>query len=206
MFAGAFEDFFVAIKFDDEYRLRALLLRGMDPNTVNENGFPAITFAMMQDSPNAVRALLLANKLDPNQPDRRGETPLMVASTLNKPEWVQALLTKGAKQGSGGQWTALHNAAASGSSQSIEMLVKAGGDVDVFSPNDTTPLMMAAREGRETATRTLLKLGANPALKNQAGYNAAGYAMKADRKELAFEIMKKERALRKAPLKPNKAN
>ena len=66
--------------------------------------------------------------------------------------------------------------------------------------------MMAAREGREPAARTLLKLGANPALKNQAGYNAAGYAMKAQRKELAFEIMKKEKALRTAPLKPNKLN
>ncbi|MCR2746938.1 ankyrin repeat domain-containing protein [Limnobacter parvus] len=201
--ANAFEDFFLAIEFDDEYRLKSLLLKGMDPNTVNEAGFPAIVFAMMKESPIAVRTLLLSNKLDPNLPDRRGETPLMVACTLNKPEWVLALLDKGAKQGANGQWTALHNAAASGSSQSIEYLVNAGGAIDVLSPNDTTPLMMAAREGREQAARTLLKLGANPALKNQAGFNAAGYALKANRKELAFEIMRKEKALRKAPLKPN---
>lgn len=204
--AGTFEDFFIAIKFDDEYRLKSLLLRGMDPNTVNEQGFPAITFGMMQESPNAVRVLLSSGKLNPNQADRRGETPLMVACTLNKPEWVAALLAKGATMGDDGQWTALHNAAASGSSESIELLVKSGAKIDVLSPNDTTPLMMAAREGREAATRTLLKLGANPSLKNQAGYNAAGYAMKANRKELAFEIMKKERALRTAPLKPNKTN
>lgn len=204
--AGAFEDFFLAIKFDDENRLRALLLRGMDPNTVNEQGFPALVFAMMQESPNAVRVLLSSNKLDPDQPDPRGETPLMVACTLNKPEWVSALLRKGAKQGADGQWTALHNAAAAGSSAAIELLVRAGGNINVLSPNDTTPLMMAAREGRETAVRALLKLGANPALTNQAGYNAAGYAMKAQRQELAFEIMKKEKALRKAPLKPSPGN
>jgi ankyrin repeat protein len=204
--AGAFEDFFLAIRFDDENRLRALLLRGMDPNTVNEQGFPALVFAMMQESPNAVRVLLSSNKLNPDQPDPRGETPLMVACTLNKPEWVSGLLSKGAKQGADGQWTALHNAAAAGSSAAIELLVQAGENINVLSPNDTTPLMMAAREGREAAARTLLKLGANPGLKNQAGYNAAGYAMKAQRKELAFEIMKKEKALRKAPLKPSTVN
>lgn len=204
--AGAFEDFFLAIRFDDEYRLTSLLLKGMDPNTVNELGFPAITYGMMQDSPNAVQVLLSSSKLNPNQADRRGETPLMVACTLNKPQWVSALLSKGATAGEHGQWTALHNAAASGSTESIELLVKSGVPVDLLSPNDTTPLMMAAREGRERAARTLLSLGANPSLKNQAGYNAAGYALKADRKQLAFEIMKKERALRTAPLKPNRAN
>lgn len=205
-YSGSFEDFFLAIKFDDEPRLRTLLLKGMDPNTVNEAGFPAITFAMMQDSPNTVRALLSSGKLDPNQPDRRGETPLMVASTLGKPQWVATLLVKGAKQGADGQWTALHNAAATGSTQSLELLVNAGGKVDVLSPNETTPLMMAAREGREEAARLLLKLGANPAQINQAGYNAAGYAMKAGRKELAFEIMRKEKALRTAPLSSTQMN
>ena len=204
--AGAFEDFFLALEFDDEYRLRNLLLKGMDPNTVSEQGFPAIIFAMMKDSPKAVQLLLSSNKLNPDMPDIRGETPLMVACTLNKPEWVSALLAKGAKQGSDGQWTALHNAAASGSVESIALLLQAGGNVNVLSPNESTPLMMAARQGREEAVRELLRVGANPALINQAGYNAAGYAMKANRKELAYEIMKKERALRKVPLKPNKTN
>lgn len=204
--AGAFEEFFAAIKFDDEYRLRNLLLKGMDPNTLNEQGFPALTFAMMQESSNAVRLLLSASNLDPNLPDRRGETPLMVACTLDKPAWVAALLAKGATLGKDGQWTALHNAAASGSVQCIDLLIKWGATIDVLSPNETTPLMMAAREGREAATRRMLLLGANPSLINQAGYNAAGYAMKANRKELALDIMKKEKALRTAPLKPNKTN
>lgn len=204
--AGSFEDFFLALEFDDEYRLRNLLLKGMDPNTVNEQGFPGIIFAMMKDSPKAVQILLSSSKLDPDYPDIRGETPLMVASSLNKPEWVSALLGKGAKQGGNGQWTALHNAAASGSVESIELLLQAGGNVNVLSPNESTPLMMAARQGKEVAVRALLRHGANPALINQSGYNAAGYAMKANRKELAYEIMKKERALRKVPLKPNKMN
>lgn len=202
--AGAYEDFFMAIRFDDEYRLRNLLLRGMDPNTQNEQGFPALIFAMMQDSPLAVRQLLNSAKTDVNLKDPRGETPLMVASSLNKPDWVSLLLAKGATQNPDGEWGPLHQAAAAGASDVIALLVKAGGNVNALSPNDTTPLMMAAREGKENAARVLLKLGANPGLKNQAEYNAAGYAMKANRRELALEIMKKERALRTAPLKPGK--
>ncbi|HEX4856963.1 MAG TPA: ankyrin repeat domain-containing protein, partial [Limnobacter sp.] len=175
--AGAFEDFFKAIRFDDEHRLKNLLLKGMDANSTDEKGFPAITVAMLQDSPRAVAVLLRSPGLNPNQLDPRGESPLMVASALDRPEWVSALVAKGAKQGGNGQWTALHNAAASGSSRSVEILLKAGGRVDVLSPNDTTPLMMAARQGREQTARLLLKMGANPALKNQSGLDAAAYAL-----------------------------
>jgi uncharacterized protein len=200
--AGTFDEFFRAVQFDDDYRLTRLLLKGMDPNSTNEKGFPALNYAMLQDSPKAVAVLLRSPAIDANRPDPRGETPLMVASSLDRPEWVAALLSKGAKQGGNGEWTALHNAAASGSSRSIELLVKAGGAVDVLSPNDTTPLMMAARQGKEVAARLLLKLGANASLKNQSGFTAAAYALKAQRLDLAEELQKNERALRKAPLKP----
>lgn len=201
--ASSLSDFFKAIQFDDEYRLNILLLKGMDPNTRNEQGFPAVTYAMIQNSPKSVALLLRAPGFDPNALDGRGETPLMVASALDKPQWVAALLAKGAKQGGHGEWTALHNAAASGSTASVDLLLKWGSPVDVLSPSDTTPLMMAARQGKDNTVRQLLKQGANPGLKNQAGYNAAGYAMKANRPELAMEIMKSERALRKPPLKPS---
>lgn len=194
--AGSFEDFFLAIQFDDESRLEALLKKGMDPNTVNSQGFPAITFAMMQNSSKSVRVLLLSDELNTDQLDMRGETPLMVACSVNQPDWVAALLARDAKLGADGQWTALHNAAASGSIESIELLLNAGANIDVLSPNETTPLMMAARQGFESAVFKLLELGADPALINQAGYNAAGYAIQAGRNELAYQIMEKERALR----------
>lgn len=196
--AGAYEDFFLAIKFDDERRLRNLLLRGVDPNSVSENGFPAVGYAVIEDSPRALQVLLLAPGLDVNALDARGENALMTAAARNKPDMVQMLLKHGAVQRSHGQWTAMHYAAASGSTESLSLLLKAGGLIDVLAPNDSTPLMMAARQGKEDAARYLLKEGANPGLVNQAGFNAAGYAMKAQRKDLAFEIMRREKALRNA--------
>ncbi len=194
--AGAYEDFFLAIRFDDEQRLRNLLLRGVDPNSVSENGFSAIAYAVVEDSPKALQTLLLATGLDVNAPDARGDSALMTAAARDKPLMVDMLLKHGAVQRGHGQWTAMHYAAASGSTESLSLLLQAGGLIDVLAPNASTPLMMAARQGKENAARFLLAEGANPGLVNQAGFNAAGYAMKAQRKALAYEIMRREKALR----------
>ncbi|HEX4878362.1 MAG TPA: ankyrin repeat domain-containing protein [Limnobacter sp.] len=197
--AKAFDDFFFAIQMDDEQRLRNWLLRGMDPNTISNDGFPAITYALVQDSPKAFAVLLKHPKTKLNQPDSRGDTPLMIAAARNKPDQLAALLQQGANVDRAGQWSALHYAAAAGSTSCIELLVKAKANLNAQSENGTTPLMMAARQGREDATRLMLRLGADPSPVNEAGFNAAGYAMRADRKELAMEIMRKEKALRRAP-------
>jgi ankyrin repeat protein len=194
--ANSFEDFFAAIHFNDETRLNELLLRGMDPNTVSQEGFPAITIAMLQNSDKAFLALSHSGQLDPNQEDPRGENPLMVASSLGNIRWVRILLELGATVDREGQWSALHNAATAGSSEVIQLLAQAGANINALSPNQTTPLMMAAREGKNEAAITLLLFGADPALINEAGYNAAGYAMRANQKKLAFIIMEKEKALR----------
>ncbi|HEX4842224.1 MAG TPA: ankyrin repeat domain-containing protein [Limnobacter sp.] len=197
--AQAFDAFFMSIKMDDEQRLRNWLLRGIDPNTISNDGFPALAYAIVNDSPDAFAVLLKHPKTNLDQPDFRGDTALMIACSRNKPEWVEALLKQGASVDRAGQWSALHYAAAAGGLTSIGLLVKAKANLNALSENGTTPLMMAARQGKEEAVRLLLKMGANPSPVNDAGFNAAGYAMRANRKELALEIMRKEKALRRAP-------
>lgn len=194
--AGAYEDFFTAIKFDDAPRLRGLLIRGFDPNTLSEDGTSGLVYAMQQESPAAFAVLLTSPAINPNVVDAKGDTPLMVAAANGQLDAVLSLIKRGADLGKEGAWTALHYAASAGSVPVIQALVAAGAPVDIRSENATTPLMMAARAGREEAVRKLLQLGADPALVNDAGFNAAGYALRAKKKELAFEIMRKERAIR----------
>ncbi|HEX4918963.1 MAG TPA: ankyrin repeat domain-containing protein [Limnobacter sp.] len=189
----------MSIKMDDAQRLRNWLLRGMDPNTISNEGFPALAFAIVSDSPQAFTVLLKHPKTNLDQPDARGDTALMIACSRNKSEWVEALVKQGAAVNRVGQWSALHYAAAAGNLKSIEFLVKAKADVNALSENGTTPLMMAARQGKDDAARLLLRLGASPSPVNEAGFNAAGYAMRAKRQELALEIMRKEKTLRRAP-------
>ncbi|WP_162199118.1 ankyrin repeat domain-containing protein, partial [Robbsia andropogonis] len=43
------------------------------------------------------------------------------------------------------------------------------------SPNDTTPLMMAARGGYASTIQLLIKRGANPLVKNQLGMTALDF-------------------------------
>ena len=46
---------------------------------------------------------------------------------------------------SNAKWTALHQAAETGQAKIIEILLKAGAEVDAKEEDDWTPLMLAAR-------------------------------------------------------------
>jgi uncharacterized protein len=189
-----YASFFRAILFDDEPEVRRMLLKGFNPNSLTEEGVPAISYAMVSEANKTVRTLLLSDRLDVNQQDLNGDTPIMVASLLNNSAWVASLLSKGAKLKGTGNWTALHYAAASGSTEAMTLLINAGADVNAKSPNGTTALMMAARENHPESARLLLKSGANAGDKNQSGYTAAGYAIKSKNEALAKEILDRARA------------
>ena len=186
--AGSYENFFKAIDLDHVKSVNVLLQRGMDPNTITENGTPALIHAMSKGALAAVNALLQAPNLDVNLRDFKGDTALMLASYKNQTEWVRALLQRGATHTEAGRWNALHYAASSGAMDTIHLLLKAGADVNVHSENNTTPLMMAARSGQAAAVHLLIKHGAEPKLINDAGFDAEAYAMKAKRPDLAREI------------------
>lgn len=189
-------DMLRAIEMDDEKTARTMIIKGYNINEQTDDGVPMVSYAMTKGAVKVVRLFLMSKRLEVDQSDLKGDTPVMVASILDKPEWVAALLSKGASIKASGQWTPLHYAASSGSLKSMGFLLEAGADVNALSPNGTTPMMMAARENKELAVKLLLNSGADPTLVNQSGYNAAGYAMRAKNKDLALEIMKKAKEMK----------
>ena len=188
--AGAYEDFFVAILRDDDAAIAALLRRGFDPNTRDPKGQVGLAIALQNGSSKAFAALLASSQVNVEARNAQDESPLMMAALKGNLEAVKALLARDADVNKTG-WAPLHYAASAGSRQHvaiIALLLENHAYIDATSPNGTTPLMMAAQYGSNEAVQLLLDEGADPTLKNQLGLTAADFALRVSRTESADKI------------------
>ena len=190
VWAGAYEDFFVAILRDDDAAIAGLLRRGFDPNTRDPKGQVGLTIALQNGSSKAFAALLASSQVNVEARNAQDESPLMMAALKGNLEAVKALLARDADVNKTG-WAPLHYAASAGSRQHvaiIALLLENHAYIDATSPNGTTPLMMAAQYGSNEAVQLLLDEGADPTLKNQLGLTAADFALRVSRTESADKI------------------
>lgn len=186
--AGSYDDFFTRIIRDDAPGIAALVKRGFDPNTVNERGETGLTQAFKLDSYRAAKGLIDLPSTKINQPNSKGETPLMMAAIKGQVDLAKALIARDADVNREG-WTPLHYAVSAPSEDGsdlkmVALLLQHHAYIDAASPNGTTPLMMAAQYGTRSAVELLIKEGADPKLKNQQGLTAVDFATKADRAEV----------------------
>jgi uncharacterized protein len=195
--AGAFEDFFEAIRSNKPADVAQMLTRGMDVNSVNEQGTPATVLAATYKADEVLKLLAGQRKVNIEAAGSTGETALSVTAWHGNQALVGFLIDKGAQINRQG-WTALHYAAGAGHKDLVKYLLDRSAYIDAHSPNQTTPLMMAARERRTDIVRLLLEEGADPSQVNQAGLSAADYlerhketAMAAELRQRAIEFAKK---------------
>jgi uncharacterized protein len=196
--AGELEDFFGAVGRDDERSVRRLLEKGVDPNSVDSRGQPALVLAMRDDCPRVAELLLAQPAIRPDLANAHNETALMMAALHGRRDWVEKLLARGGRLDREG-WTPLHYAASGPAPDIVELLVDRGAPIDAGSPNRSTPLMMAAGYGAIDAADLLLRLGANPTLRNDASLAAADFARRAGRDSLVTRI---ENAVARRPTPP----
>ena len=187
--AGSYDDFFTAIKRDHRHTIEALLQRGIDPNTVDDNGQPGIIAALLNESYEAADALAASAGLQVEAANRSGETALMLASLRGQTTLVQRLLQRGAAVNRPG-WSPLHYAATAPDEAPMKLLLTHGAAVDARSPNGTTPLMMAADYGPSACVDLLLAAGAQVDLKNDLGLTAVDFARQRGRDWLADGLSK----------------
>ena len=185
--AGSYDDFFKAIHFDQVQEVQKLLRRGIDPNSPNEKGVPALLVALQSGSPKS--AVLLAQepqtRVEVSNPSN--ESALMMAAINNQLEVATVLIERGAEVNRKG-WTPLHYAATRGHIAMMRLLLENSAYIDAESPNGTTPLMMAAYYAPPLAVKLLLEEGADPTLRNQAKATALDMALANERKQSAYYL------------------
>lgn len=182
--AGAYEDFFLAVKRDDPALVLSLAQQGFDVNVRDPSGQPALFLAIRDQSKKVVEALFNWPKTDFDPRNGQDETPLMLASLRGDLALAKALIEKSADVNKPG-WAPLHYAATNGHVEVMRVLLEHHAYIDADSPNGTTPLMMAAHYGTPGAVKLLLEEGADPTIKNRLGLSAIDFAHRANRTESA---------------------
>jgi ankyrin repeat protein len=182
--AGSYDDFFSAIRQDDDVRMTALLQRGFDPNTVDPSGMYGLMMALKESSLKVAVVLVNWSTTNVEVRNAAGESPLMLAALSGELNLCRLLIQKNADVNKPG-WTPLHYAATNGHVEVMNLLLEENAYIDAASPNGTTPLMMAAHYGTPAAVKVLLEAGADPMLKNIQGLTAFDFANRGERKESA---------------------
>lgn len=173
--AGAYEDFFEAIRTDNPRVVRHLLARGFDPNTLDPKRRSALLLAVSEPSPRVAELLIDALGVDLDAVNEAGENALMIAALRGHEALARRLVARGAEVNKPG-WAPLHYAATGGNTAIVRLLLERHAYVDAESPNGTTPLMMAAQYGSTESVKLLLAEGAQAAQKNKLGLNALDFA------------------------------
>jgi hypothetical protein len=123
---------------------------------------------------------------DVNKVNRLGEQALLHAAWKGRFEAVRWLVEHGARLDRlGKEWSALHYAVFAGHEEIVRFLLERGANANARSTNGSTPLMMAAREGKEEITARLLEVGARTDLVNDWNEGAAQWAMRQNNVRIA---------------------
>ena len=180
-----YERFVQAVAVDRADEVAALLARGIDPNTVDPQGNPALVVAARSGFEPTVDVLLRGGA-KVNARNQFGDSAVMVAALGGYVSIVRKLLARGADFDHGG-WNALTYAA----TNVVRLLLDAGADVNAKGPNGTTALMMAVRGGHADTVELLLAKGADPGRRNENGASALSWAKRAGNDAIEAQLRRR---------------
>lgn len=169
-----------AVERGDIGTVRGWLDEGLDPEFMGREIGTGLMSAAWHGNIEMMK-LFVERGANPRRANRNGEQPLQLAAWNGHLAAVKWLLDHGAAiNRDGNYWGALHYAVFNGHDELAKYLIERGADVNARSPNGSTPLMMAGREGRGELAKLLLESGADTKAKNDWGDTALTLAMRYD--------------------------
>ena len=181
-----YEDLLAATRNRDLATVKALIVRGMEADTVDVAGNTLLMLAARAGSDDIV-AYLVGAGAKVNKRNRYNESALMLASLSGHLLICRFLVDQGAEFDHPG-WTPLIYAALGGHDDIVRLLLALDVDIDGASDNGTTALMMAAQAGRVSTVKLLLENDADAGLENEAGLTALKWAIKQGYSEVATAL------------------
>jgi len=153
----------------DRKMIKALLELGADPDLKNFDDWSAKRWAEAETD-NTIQALFGIKKVDADSMGARMQANIDVEKS-SKP-----LRSGGAVEGA--FWTVFMRAASSGDTETVRQLALDGVEVNGQSPNGTTALIAAVKNGHAQTAFELIELGADVSLTDADGISAIEWAKK----------------------------
>ncbi len=163
------------VQAGDVAKVKQSLAAGASPNAIGKSGFAPIHFAFVPPSAEVLRVLIAAGA-DPNARLSNGNSPLHFAVRMANPDFTAVLLVAKADPNARGDndKPVVHVATAFPGNQALEQLAKAGADLNVVWASKS-PLLLAVAGMSWKSAASLLRLGADPAIKDLRGETAADW-------------------------------
>ncbi|XP_060920300.1 transient receptor potential cation channel subfamily A member 1b [Labrus mixtus] len=159
-----------AVEKNKQESCRVLLDLGADPNILNTALLSPLHLAVSLGHNNLVELLLTYNATDCNLQGDLGNTPLILACSINNCEALSMLITHGARlcqQNKLGHFP-IHAAAFAGAKKAMEVVLNAGGKIgheteahiNYIDKSKSSPLHLAVRGGNIEAIGLCIAMGA----------------------------------------------
>lgn len=207
--------FFQAVKNNDVVILKAFADAGVNLNGLNENGETPLTLAVQYAETKTVKTLI--EKVNINQQDKKGNSPIHLALLKNKDDILNALLEKGADVNIAGRdkqtenQSVLYLAVIRNREDLIEQLLAKGANPNLADSSGAVPLSEACLGGavKTSIVKMLLDKGANPNLQEDNGatpliYIASNSQISANKRQEVIKMMLEKGADKKIKDKKGK--
>lgn len=198
---GSYENSLSSARLGDTRQLVDLLNRGIDPNTIDEQGNTLLILAANGGHVRTVEAIL-PYRPNVSQRNLAGDSALMMAVLRGHEEVVEILLKAGAEVNHDG-WTPMMYAAFEGRLNLVERFLASGADVNRLAPNQSNALMFAARNGHIDVVRRLLQTDVDLHQQNDRGFTADTWARSNGNTDIAdlIEAERRKRPVREGQLR-----